>query len=294
MKKIPVYGIREFSEGDKAPYFYSSNLRTHLEKHHFVNAPHKHSTYISVLFTKGTGEHLIDFEKHSVKPGAVFLLNPGQIHSWKLSKETDGYVFIHTKEFYDTIFVNRKVEDFPFFYLQKNYPVIYLTDAECKRIRNLFGMVNEEFADNAPYRMEKLGSLTDLLYLELTRIYKPKEKKLSRGTPNYLKVKNLQRLIDEHFKTLKSPNEYADLMNISPRHLNRICRETLSKTSGDLIFDRIILEAKRMLVHSDISIAQLAGQLGYEDTSYFIRLFKKRTGTSPKAFQTKMNTPLQR
>ena len=291
MKKIPVYGIIEFSEKENESYFYSNNLRSHLDSHQFVNSPHKHSTYITILFTEGRGEHLIDFDVYPVKPGSVFLLNPGQVHSWKLSSDVKGFVFLHTREFYDSIFVNRKIEDFPFFFIRKNYPVIYLSSKDGKRIEDLFETINEEFRKDSGYRLLKLGSLTDLLYIELAELYRTKEKPAKDISPNYLKVKKLQKLIDENYKTEKSPSEYANLMNMSIRHLNRICQETLNKTTGDLIFERIILEAKRMLIHKDVSVSLVADELGYEDVSYFIRLFKSKTGESPKEFQLNMGKP---
>lgn len=291
MKKVPVYGVVKFSEKESESYFYSNDLRKHLESHQFVNAPHKHSTYITILFTKGSGTHLIDFDTYSVKPGSVFMLNPGQVHSWKLSRDVEGFVFLHTREFYDRIFVNRKIEDFPFFFLRKNYPVIYLPLVQRAEIINLFERIDETFQSDLEHKMIKLGSLVDLLYIGLAEVYDSKEKITGEIRPGYLKVKKLQKLIDENFKSIKSPSEYADKMNMSIRHLNRIVQESISKTTGDLIFERIILEAQRMLIHNDASVSNVAEQLGYEDVSYFIRLFKSKTGESPKEFQMRMTKP---
>jgi AraC family transcriptional regulator, transcriptional activator of pobA len=287
---LPIYGITEFSREKNT--FYSNDLHTHLKSHHFINRPHKHSTYISVLFTKGSGEHQIDFDTFPVKPGSVFMLNPGQVHSWKLSNYSDGYVFFHSKEFYDGLFANRKIEEFPFFYLRQNNPVIYLVGARLEKIESLFKEVNDEFKSDQPYRLGKLGSLVDLIYIELSRSYQAKGA-LKNPHSNYLKVKKLQKLIDENFKEKKFPAEYADLMNMSTRHLSRICQETLKKSTSDLIIDRIIMEAKRMLIHSDITISQLADELHYEDHSYFGRLFKKEVGLTPKTFRSEMMKPVK-
>ena len=71
---------------------------------------------------------------------------------------------------------------------------------------------------------------------------------------------------------------------MSEKNLNRICKITFNKTTSDVIADRIILEAKRMLVHSKSSVIQISVELGYEDDSYFIRVFKKRTGETPLQF----------
>jgi AraC family transcriptional activator of pobA len=294
MKKIPVYGIREFSKNNSESYFYSNDLPNHLKSHQFINNPHIHNTYITILFTRGKGEHQIDFSSYPVKPGSVFMLNPGQVHCWKLSEQADGFVFFHTREFYDSIFTNRKITDFSFFYLQQNHPVIYLGKDEVPLIQSRFEEINAEFNSYNSLKTEKLGSLIDLLYIELSRVYTKEVHNVSKETSiNYYKVKTLQRLIDEHFRKLKLPQQYAELLNISTRHLNRLSREILNKTTGELITERIILEAKRLLIHNDIPVANVADQLGYEDVSYFICVFKKHTRQSPKAFQKNTIKPFQ-
>lgn len=285
MAKLPVYGISAFQEKQQEDFFYSNDLRVHLASHLFINTPHKHNTYIAVLFTKGKGEHQIDYTTYPVKPGSLFLLSPGQVHCWKLSKETEGYVFFHTKEFYDSIFINRKINDFPFFFLDSNKPVIYCSKKELDTITPIFKEINEEHKAQFPLMKSKLGTLVDLLYINLSRYYMNNQDIPSTHSSAYLKVQKLQRLIDEHFKTEKLPKEYADRMNMTTRHLGRLCQELLNKTTTDLIAERIIIEAKRMLTHSDLTIATVSEQLGFEDYSYFIRFFKKHTGQSPKQFQ---------
>jgi AraC family transcriptional activator of pobA len=285
MAKVPVYGIASFQEKQEENFFYSSDLRTHLASHKFINDPHKHSTYIAVLFTKGKGEHQIDYTTYPVKPGSIFLLSPGQVHCWKLSKDAGGYVFFHTKEFYDSIFVNRQLNDFPFFFLDSNEPVIYCTRKELDTIAPLFAEINEENKAQLPFVRSKLGTLVDLLYINLSRYYLNNQDIHPVNSSAYLKVRKLQRLIDEHFTAKKLPKDYADMMHMTTRHLGRLSQELLNKTTSDLIAERIIIEAKRLLTHSDQTIASVAEQLGFEDYSYFIRFFKKQVGQSPKQFQ---------
>ncbi|MDB5271948.1 MAG: AraC family transcriptional regulator [Chitinophagaceae bacterium] len=285
MAKLPVYDISAFQEKQQETFFYSSDLRTHLKSHQFINVPHKHSTYIAVLFTKGKGEHQIDYTSYPVKPGSVFLLSPGQVHCWKLSSDADGYVFFHTKEFYDSIFINRQLKDFPFFYLQYNHPVIYLPTSVLSSVSEIFKKINEEVKAQLPFVKSKLGTLVDLLYIDLSRRYLNNQDISHRNPSGFLKVKQLQRLIDLHFAKKKLPKDYADLLHLSTRHLGRLCQELLNKTTTELIAERIIIEARRLLTHSDLSIYEVSEQLGFDDYSYFIRFFKKHTGTSPKQFQ---------
>ncbi|WP_298356298.1 helix-turn-helix transcriptional regulator [Runella sp.] len=288
MKNIPIYGITEFSETDLVTAFYANNLRSHLQSHRFVNSAHKHSTYIAVLFTEGSGKHEIDFDTYEVRPGSVFLLTPGQVHSWELSADINGYVFFHTESFYNTAYLSKKLTDFPFFYLQTNYPVIYLQEDALDSVIPLFKAIYEEYQTHLPFKFQKLNSLIDLTYIQLSRSYQEHNKVVDKQPFQYNRIKKLEKLIDENFKTKKLPKEYADLMNMTTRHLNRICQETLNQTTTDLILKRVMVEAQRMLIHNDVTVAAVADSLGYEDYSYFIRLFKKQIGESPKKFQNRM------
>jgi len=290
MSKVPIYGIEEFSHENHEAYFYANELRAHLESHQFVNAPHKHSTYISVLFSKGNGEHQIDFNTYPIKPGSVFLLSPGQVHCWNLSKDVQGFVFFHTKEFYDNIFLKKKIDSYPFFYLRQNYPLINLNAAQLKKIEPLFGEIFLEYKQKELLRETKLETLVDLVYIELARVYQNKSEAKGQNSSAYLKVKQLQKLIDEYFKEKKFPADYSDMMNMTTRHLSRLCSEILNRSTGELITERILIEAKRLLIQQDITVSQVADELGYDDHSYFIRMFKKNTGMSPKEFQASISS----
>ncbi len=291
--QLPVYGIAEFSAQKKDEYFYVNELRAHLENHQFVNSPHKHSTYITVLFSKGSGEHQIDFETYPIKPGSVFLLSPGQVHCWKLSNDVEGFVFFHTKEFYDSIFLKKKIDQYPFFYLQQNYPVIYLSKEGLTQVEPLFAAIYKESTHLQKWVDSKIETLVDLVYLELAQLYRNNAPSGHESHTGYAKVKALQKLIDQHFRIDKFPTEYAERLHMTTRHLSRICREVLNKSTGELIAERIIIEAKRLLIQKNTNVSMVADELGYDDYSYFIRMFKKNTGVSPKEFQSTVKFPFQ-
>ncbi|HAK77931.1 MAG TPA: hypothetical protein DCM71_13740 [Runella sp.] len=141
---------------------------------------------------------------------------------------------------------------------------------------------------NVRYKSQKLISLIDVLYIELARVYTDNRPVGDYYSHNYVQIKKLEKLIEENFRTLKLPKEYADAMNMTTRHLTRICQQSLNQSTGKLILTRIIIEAKRMLVHSDTSVNAVADYLGYEDYSYFVRLFKKEVGETPKQFQLRL------
>ncbi|MBA2611475.1 MAG: helix-turn-helix domain-containing protein [Bacteroidetes bacterium] len=284
-KELPVYNIEDFKHFNSENEFYSNVLPDHLKNHHFIHTPHKHDFFLVVLFTHGSGTHEIDFINYKVVPGAIFLLRPGQTHNWKLSKDIDGYVFFHSKQFYDSRSISQNIQDYPFFSSIHNPPLINIKDNSRQKFEALFSEIKKEFEADNLLKAQKLHTLVTLAYIDLTRLYPPAKQ---IGSQLYLsKLKELENLIDLNYKALKYPNQYAELMAISEKHLNRICKSCLNKTTTDLITDKIILEAKRALTHSQLTINQISESLGYMDVSYFSRLFKKRSGETASSFLKK-------
>jgi AraC-like DNA-binding protein len=100
-----------------------------------------------------------------------------------------------------------------------------------------------------------------------------------------VKIKNFEVLLEQNFKIEKAPSFYASQLTITLKHLNRICNEMLQKTTTEVITDRIILEAKRMLMDKKFTVNEIATELGFDVYSYFTRLFKKNTGMTPTNFR---------
>lgn len=281
-KNLPIYNIKHFKEDALNADFYANYFIPHIKHHHIVSEPHKHDFYLIVLFTKGSGTHEIDFNTYDIKPGTVFLMRPGQMHHWILSKDIDGYVFFHTGNFYDKGFTLSSILDYPFFNSTHNPPKVTLKKKAFEELEKLFRLVVEEYQLSELMKYEKIHSLISLVYIELSRHYLPATK--IENETYLLKLRKLEHFIDVYYKTKKYPHEYAGLMNISEKHLNRICKECLNKTTTQLIAERIIVEAKRLLIHKQHSVSEIASLLGFEDNSYFARFFKKHCGETPIHF----------
>jgi AraC family transcriptional activator of pobA len=289
MNILPILNIQQFP-AETIKEFYANTFVNHIASHHkHITKLHKHDFYLTVLFTKSTGVHEIDFNSYEIKRGSMFMLNPGQTHHWEFTEETEGYIFFHTKSFYDLTYSNKSVDHFPFFYSLQNSPCLYLEPAPLKQIEQLFQQILEEYNAERLLKSEKICSLVDMLYIEVSRTYVSNNASFSSNTSDqYLvKIKQLEKLIDEHYLTIKSASAYADMMHISSKHLNRITQSVYGKTTSDLINERVLLEAKRLLVQANVNISQVADYLGYEDYSYFSRFFKKNCGISPSDFAAK-------
>jgi AraC-like DNA-binding protein len=109
----------------------------------------------------------------------------------------------------------------------------------------------------------------------------------AKQTTNYNTVvlRNFQKLIDQHYKEKKLTKDYAAMLYITPNHLNALCKDVTGRSAGELIRDRVLLEAKRLLVNAKLTISQIANELQFMDNSYFSKFFKKYESITPEVFR---------
>lgn len=279
---FPVYSIKEFQTKKHDIDFYANFVNPHVKSHHFTQLPHKHDFYLIILFTQGTGKHEIDFETFDVIPGTLFILKPGEMHHWELSKDIDGFVFFHSRDFYDKRYVTSSLKDFEFYSSFQNSPYLLVQGETRSNLESLMHNLVIESNKNQSLKWEKIHALITLIYISISREYHPSHQ--IKSTIYLNKVRKFEDYIESNFKTMKYAKNYAELLNISEKHLNRITKKCYNKTSTQLISERVILEAKRLLMHSEFNVSQVSDHLGFNDSSYFIRFFKKHVGITPLAF----------
>ncbi|MDO6391063.1 AraC family transcriptional regulator [Pontibacter sp. BT731] len=283
---LPIYQIQDFEAlANKDRYFYFSSFAAHLKEHLFIREPHKHDFYIILLVTKGTGVHTIDFREYDVKPGTVFLLTPGQVHSWQLSNDADGFVVFFTQEYYTREYPDRLLSDFPFFNALLYSPVIRLSETDEATLLPVLQMLKQEYELDSPMRNSVLSRYLDILLMKLARIFLPDGNAAAPIAKEQTLIQDLERLINLHYKEHKNVAFYADRLHVTSKHLNEVCKQSFGKTTKDILQYRIILEAQRLLVHSDLTSSQIAHELGYFDNTYFFRFFKKHLGCTPEQFR---------
>ena len=283
MEKLPIYQIKKFNCQADANDLYFNDFKSHLKTHDFIENSHSHNFYLLVLFTQGSGFHTIDFDTFEIQPKSLFVLKPGQVHSWQLSADIDGYIAFYSQEIYNVYFGSKQIEEYSFYRDLKNSPEIILNESQAKEISIYFDLLLEENNRNEYKKLDKLLNLLDIIHVELARIY---ESLQEHNLHSYnLKIKELEQLVNQYFKTEKLPSFYADKMNMSLKHLNRICKNVLDITLTEFIYRKIILESKRLLSANVMTIGEVANDLGFENYSYFSKVFKKYTNLSPKGFK---------
>lgn len=282
MERDEVYEIKKFKRNFFHHNLYVNTFQNHLKEHRFIESLHRHDFYVLVLFTNGTGLHKIDFDTFDITKGSLFLMQPGQIHLWELSSDIDGYIVFFSKEIYNLHFRYKKIEEYLFFQSSKNKPELILNIDEMRQIQPYFELMVNENQEGQLQKKDKMLNLLDCILVEILRIYNIESNHLT-STYNH-KLKEFEILLEQFYKTEKSPSFYADKMAITLKHLNRICKNILNITITELIARRVILESKRIMVDKNRNIAQIADELGYSNYSYFSKLFKKNVGMTPTEF----------
>lgn len=289
MDSIAVLHTQLFQENIKDSDLYFNTLEMHLKSNRqFIEKPHRHNSYVAVLFTKGTGLHEIDFQNYEVSAGSLFFMVPGQIHSWQLSDDSEGFIFFISPEYYDLHFVNLKLKNYPFFASPYVSRKITVNDHDINQLTELLRAVEYENMADEFMKNASIIALLTLMFVYATRHYTDQATLTTDSKLSYFKhYYDFENLIENHFKRVKSVSKYADILGITLKHLNRVTQSVVNKTASALLTDRIILEAKRMLIFMDESVVDIAFGLGYEDYSYFTRVFSKKAGLSPTQFRQK-------
>ncbi|WP_345953650.1 helix-turn-helix transcriptional regulator [Mucilaginibacter sp. PAMB04168] len=283
-KEIPVYDICTLSDF-KQEDILISRFAPYLAQHHKLHLAHKHTFYHLVLFTEGAGTHAIDFEQFKVKPYQIYFMVPGQVHSWGFAGKVDGYVINFSTLFFQSFLLKPDyLEQFPFFSGNITDAVINLPQAVQAAVIQLFEqLVNE--SDNAQRMgVDMVRALLLQLFISIGRLGFEQNVKQPNAY-NYTLLKNFQKLIEQHYAELRLPKDYAELLYITPNHLNALCKDVLGIPAGEVIRNRIVLEAKRLLINLELTIAEIAGRLHFDDNSYFTKFFKKHTGITPEEFR---------
>lgn len=286
MNSISVLHINLFQSEKNAPDFYFNTLKDHLvSSHKHIEKPHRHDFYVTVIFTKGTGIHEIDFQKYDVSEGSLFFLSPGQVHSWELSPDTDGYIFFFSQPYYEMHYVNQKLKNFPFFNSPSFPRKLQLQSDELINMIRLFEAIGSEHESQNVMKPGFILSLISQIYIQSVREFSKGDEKTSATSVSYFKhYQDFENLLEDSFSSQKSISFYASQLNISAKHLNRITQTVMQKTASEIITERVILEAKRMLIYLDEGLVEIAFRLGYEEYSYFARMFRKNTGITPSQF----------
>lgn len=280
--RLPVFGIEAFGETVRSTLFDVARLENRMA---MLPYPHRHDFFHVVWVTHGSGHHIIDSERHEVKANALFFMSPGQVHDFQLSEDSRGYTINFSAEFFSLQLENKKIlHQIPVYKLESPVPVVYLSAPQAASLQPIMDDMAAEYEGEEQGYHDVLRSYLSIFLLKASRFAEP----VTSAEPalrSLMLTRRFKELLEEHFRTLTEVADYARMLRVTERALNESTRRTLGETAARILRDRMMLEAKRLLLHSDTPVSLIADQLSFEDPAYFSRAFKKHTGRSPRDYR---------
>jgi AraC-like DNA-binding protein len=258
--------------------------RSEVEEFSFIAKPHRINFHNLLYITQGKGTHFIDFNTYSVKESSAVFINKNQIHSFDLINKPQGKLIIFTDDFLDRISFSMKTTLFaPNHLLTLNSSAFTLPSKTKNTCDALLTEITKEYQLKDP----------SLYFLNL--LFSAVLAKLNTARPSlsdhYLsdsrtkKFKLFIRLLEENYTRLRDAKNYAEMLHMTYKSLNELCKLTTNQTAKQLIDAHTILEAKRKLCIENMQIQQLSDQLGFDEVTNFVKYFKKNTLLTPTQFK---------
>jgi AraC-like DNA-binding protein len=277
LRDIKVHGI------------YFNSFVKFLNLYCFIRKAHAHDFYSVILFTKGTGNMVINNDSYSIQPQSICIVAPNQMHSFEGLEDIEGIIFFFCQDFY--------VEEFSFIRLLNVFsytsqtgtnacnPCIGLSDMEFIHINTILKSIQSEYElyTSSNNSAVIIRSHLNIMLLKLSELYETKSGKSNNN--DSILIHSLSHLIDSYFIQEQHLGFYTSAFNISESQLNDICNKHFNCGMKKILQNRLMLEARKLLLTSELSVSEIAYKLNFEDNSYFNKVFKIKTGLTPKRFR---------
>jgi AraC family transcriptional regulator, transcriptional activator of pobA len=268
-----------------------------LKNYDFVAKPFRHSFYCMALFLEGDISLNTGFWKVRLKRPAVYFKTPCQIVSWqKPERWLKEYFVVFTERFLaDHKFLADIIFDLPFFQLEKAVP-LELDTEEVTLLKGIYEQIMLEYRSDKKDKFPVISSYVHTLLLHVRRLYfkyaetdevltshiHQREYHLVESFRSLIRNKIAEGEFDNRHLTVKY---FASLLSTHPNHLNAVVKRQTQNTAIAFMHEQILLESKSLLNQTELTIKDIAGRLGFVDSSHFNHFFKKHTGDTPASYR---------
>ena len=264
-------------------------LRVNSETAALINSS-EYKAYIKIVYLPKGYVVKVDFAVYSSTCPSLYFISPNQVMQLETIGEEPGYLIFYNRDFYCIQIHDEEVAcDGLLFNNSRNMPMTELAETEATFINYLIAQIEDEFEINESSQEEMIRTYLKQLLIKSTRLWKKQHlDKTVVDQKNDLDLfRRLMLLIEKHYKQKHGVSEYADLLQMTPKTLTHKFKRLQLPQPNEVIKDRLVLEAKRLLVHTSLSSKEVAYDLGYDDPAYFSRLFLSKTGESPTGFRAR-------
>ncbi len=259
------------------------------------HVPHRHDFYQIIWLREGCGELECDLRRARFRADSLFFFAPGRMHSWRHEVATRGVMAGITPEFFNADANHPGLLGRMPFLHDMAMPMLSLEGAAAREMDESFQRLLEE-SSRPDIGLEDIvrALMTIILSKARQHMKRMQDAEVSVGPVGRGRAEAVHPLaqrfrvaLEQNFPKLLKVSDYAALLQVSRSHLNEDLRQHTGRTASDHIHDRLLLEAKRLLVYSSFTVSEIAYQLQFQDPSYFGRFFRQRTGESPGAFRAR-------
>jgi len=251
------------------------------------DSPHRHDYYTIIFIERGQGAHFVDFTRYDIEDRTIFFIQPGQMHQLVLSAEPVGWVITFTEEFLIANSIPEKlINDIYLFNDYGQSPPLAINEEDMPVYKSLIDQMAHFSESLETYTMEAVGSLVKIFLIQGNNhcsLRKSNNPQLIETSNHILRA--FKQSLNKKYATAHMVSDYASEMAVTSDYLNKTVKNLTGKTAKDHIQSKLITEAKRSLLFSNISNKELAYELGFEESAHFNNFFKKITGQTPSEFR---------
>lgn len=283
---IPRYYLYgDQGEDVELDFLHIERLRDRSGPHDWRISPHTHPDHMQVLLVRSGGGTIRMEDRVMAIPAPGILVVPaGIVHQIDFSPGTDGFVVTAALGCLQAASASD-----PRLTKVAEHPAVYPLDGtgiSLPAAVDTFVWLHREFIWSAPGRRTAIVAHYMRILVIILRLHVAGDDAgIAAPDRDYDLLARYRALLEEHFRNQRSLTFYADQLAVTQSRLNTACKARAGKTASDLLYQRIVMEAKRYLVYTESTVAQVAHLTGFDDPAYFNRFFTQRVGMSPGAFR---------
>ena len=249
------------------------------------------------LFVTGRCTHTIDFEPHACRPGTVIHVQPGQVQRFEVTPGLEAVVLVFTGAFLfpdrprtGALWQERFFDDVAW------PPALHLDGADRAAMADWFDRLERTYhaVDDGPASSALLRHLVSAVLLDLARRGHIGQAPASAPDPELQRVRQFRRDVERSFRVTRRVLDFAQRLGCTAKTLDRSCRRALGASAKSFVDARVVLEAKRMLAHTTLTVAAVGEDLGFSEPTNFVKFFRLREGVLPGVFRQRLLAPRRR